>query len=156
MLAACASGIGANRSFDTGLDPPSVLIDPPPGPLDYLAALPARRWSFGHLLWSDRDPCTAESCEAGFNDDPVYLLVTRERACCGGPGYTLSFEASAAHCQGTSYYIIWSMNIERIRPEDRPAFLARHADGVVTMIRNHCNLPPGVAIPTAELSRLLP
>ena len=147
LLSACATG--------SRVDPPSGIIDPPPAPADYVGAFPANQWVFGHLLWQDRNPCDAQSCEAAYNAAQVYVLVSREHNCCGDSGYSITIQANVAQCSGVSYYLAWSKDLERLKRPERLAFLARHVAGVVAGMRSACHVAGGEPVPTAALARLL-
>ena len=137
------------------VDPPSGMIDPPPGPQDYIAAFPARSWAFGKLLWQGREPCTKDYCEAAYNAQPLFLLVQKEKACCGGDGYSLTVVGRVEGCASVSYYLAWSKDFDRLGKSERLAFLSRHVTQIASAISSSCGKSLSVPIPTDALSVLL-
>src|SRR5690348_17112196 len=111
-------------------DPPSGVIDPPPGPQDYIAAFPSSHWVFGKVLWQGHEPCTKDFCEAAYNAQPLFLLVQKEKACCGGDGYSVTVVGRVAGCSSVSYYLVWSKDIDKLGRTERDAFLSRHVASI--------------------------
>jgi hypothetical protein len=146
MLAAVTSS--------TRSDPPGGILDPPPGPQDYIGDFPLHRWVFGKLLWQGPEPCTSDFCEAAYNARPLYLLVQKEKNCCGEAGYSLTVVARMAGCSSVSYYLVFSKDFDKLRKAERLAFLSRHVVGVASAITSSCGRPLGASIPTASLSSL--
>jgi hypothetical protein len=135
-------------------DLPSGLLDPPPGPQDYIAAFPPRRWVFGKLLWQAREPCTKDFCEAAYNAQPLFLLVQKEKACCGGAGYSLTVIGRVEGCSSVSYYLAWSKDFDKLGKVERLAFLSRHVAGIASKISSSCGKSVAAPIPSDALSRL--
>jgi hypothetical protein len=135
-------------------DPPSGTIDPPPGPLDYVEKLPANQWVFGQRIWQGITPCTSDFCEAAFNAQPLFVLVQKEKYCCGGKGYSITFQARLKGCPTSSYYIGSSDYIDKLSQAERAAYLARRVSAAVSSLSQPCNLEPRDAPQTAELSSL--
>jgi hypothetical protein len=135
-------------------DPRSRLIDPPPGPQDYIAALPQNHWIFGKLLWQGREPCTKDFCEAAYNAQPLYLLVQKEKNCCGEAGYSLTVVGRVAGCSSVSYYLVFSKDFDRLGRAQRLALLSRHVVGIASTISSSCGKSLGAHIPTDALSSL--
>jgi len=136
-------------------DPQSGRLDPPPAPLKFLETLPPRKWVFGSLLWKGPEPCTADSCEAGFYNAPVSILVSKRNACCGNPGYSILVTGSASNCQSVSYYLGWSNDIERLTDAERLSFLSRQVHSIAGSVRVACRVEDGGPIPTDVLARLV-
>lgn len=135
-------------------DPPSETIDPPPGQQDYIAGFQSHRWVFGKLLWQGKEPCTKDWCEAAYNAQPLYLLVQKQKACCGGKGYSLTVVGRVADCASVSYYLAWSKDFDRFGDAGRLAFLSRHVAGIAAAISASCGKPLVEPIPTNELAGL--
>jgi hypothetical protein len=135
-------------------DPPSGTIDPPPGPQDYVASFPARTWVFGQLLWKNREPCTNDYCEAAFNAQPLFLLVQKEKACCGGDGYSLTVVGRVEGCASSSYYLAWSKDFDMLGKAERLAFVSRHVTQIASAISSSCGKSLDARIPTDALLAL--
>lgn len=135
-------------------DPPSGTIDPPPGAQDYIAAFPTGSWVFGKQLWRGREPCTKDYCEAAYNARPLFLLVQKEKACCGGAGYSLTVVGRVEGCSSGSYYLAWSRYFDKHGTGGRLAFLSRHVTQIASGISSTCGKSVGLPIPTGALSRL--
>jgi hypothetical protein len=150
-----AALFAAQPSVGAALDPVSGAIDPPPGPLDYVKAFPSNKWVFGKLLWQGGEPCTEAACEAAYNADPLSILVQRQNACCGGSGYSITVIGRVANCSGSSYYLVWSKDLDRLNKADKLSLLSRHVASVANSINSECGVRGTVAIPTEDLERLL-
>jgi len=135
-------------------DPPSGLIDPPPGPQDYIAAFPQNTWVFGKMLWQGREACTKDFCEAAYNANPLSLLVQKEKACCGGTGYSLTIVGRIKDCPDVSYYLVWSKDFDELGKAGRLAFLSRYVTGIASKISSSCAKTLNAPIPTGALSGL--
>jgi hypothetical protein len=135
-------------------DPPSGIIDPPPGPQDYIGTFPAHQWVFGNLLWQGSEPCTHVRCEAAYNAEPLFLLVQKEDACCGGPGYSLTVIGRVKGCPSSSYYLAWSKDFDNLGTSGRLAFLSRHVATIAAAISASCGKSLKTPIPTDPLSVL--
>jgi hypothetical protein len=135
-------------------DPPSGFLDPPPGTQDYIGAFPRHTWVFGKLLWQSHDPCTKDFCEAAYNADPLFLLVQKEKACCGGAGYSLTIVGRVKGCSNVSYYLVWSEEFRKARQADLLAFLGRHVAGIASAISSSCGEPLNGPVATEPLSGL--
>ncbi|NUQ19031.1 MAG: hypothetical protein HOP95_11390 [Sphingomonas sp.] len=104
----------AALAFPVVADPPSGSLDPPPGPQDYIAAFPPHRWVFGKLLWQGREPCTSDFCEAAYNAEPLFLLVQKEKNCCGSAGYSITIIGRVKDCPSVSYYLVFSKDLYKL------------------------------------------
>jgi hypothetical protein len=130
LIAGCSVG-------GTG-DPPGLSIDPPPAPLAGLETLPRATWVLS------RD-CSADRCGAGYNADPLFLSVDKQKACCGEAGYSLEVTGSARGCSSVSYYLVWSERIKKMKEESRTSLISRHAKQIATSIAEACRLQSGGA-----------
>ena len=144
----------ATTASSVSSDPPGRLIDPPPGPQDYIATFPSHSWVFGKLLWQGREPCTADFCEAAYNARPLFLLVQKQKACCGGEGYSLTVIGRVEGCASSSYYLAWSKDFEKLGKSERLAFLSRHVASIASNISSSCDKSLDAPIPTDALSGL--
>ena len=153
VVLVAVAALGASTSLSP-VDPPSGVIDPPPGSQDYIAAFPARSWVFGKLLWQGREPCTKDHCEAAFNAQPLFLLVQKEKACCSGDGYSLTIVGRVEGCSSASYYVAWSKDFDRLGKAERLAFLSRHVTQIASAISSSCDKSLSVPISTYALSQL--
>jgi hypothetical protein len=133
-------------------DPISARIDPPPAALDWAESLPQGQWVLGAFLWKNGDPCNEQSCQAAYNASPISVLVWRQNNCCGQPGYSLEFDASAKGCSSRSYYLVFSKDIEHMTKADREGFLARHISSVVSGIASACRVAAPASIPTSAIA----
>ena len=136
-------------------DPPSVLVDPPPQVLDFLRAFALNQWTFGKLLWQGPEACTADFCEAAYNAEPLFVLVQRERNCCGQPGYSIMVEVRAKDCGAVSYYLVFSRNLDLMLTDQRSTLVGRKLSGSVADIKTHCSLPDIRPIPTEDVNKLV-
>jgi len=109
---------------------------------------------FGKLLWQGREPCTKDYCEAAFNAQPLFLLVQKQKACCGGRGYSLTVIGRVEGCASASYYLAWSKDFDRLGKSGRLAFLSRHVTQIASAISSSCGKSLSVRIPTEALSTL--
>ena len=136
------------------VDPPSALIDPPPGPIDYVASLPRDEWTFARLLWQGRDTCTSDNCEAAYNAAPLFLSVMREKECCGGTDVSYTVVARVRDCSAVAYYLAWQTKIGRTKAQ-RLALVERHTKAMAASILSECHVSEKVDVPTAALSTLV-
>ena len=135
-------------------DPPSGVIDPPPAEQDYIAAFPSRSWVFGKLLWQGREPCTKDYCEAAYNANPLFSLVQKEKACCGGEGYSLTIVGRIKSCSNVGYYLAWSKDLDKKGKLGGVEFLSRRVVQIASAIGSSCHRPSSDVIPTRVLSKL--
>ena len=144
-----ATGVGA-----VGADPPSGTIDPPPGPQDYIKSFPQGQWTFGRLLWQSHDPCDASRCEAAFNYAPLFVLVQKERNCCGEDGYSINIVERIEGCSANGYYLVFSKDLDRMSQSERQALVTRHVGQLASAMRSACGVTAVGDVPTDDLKRL--
>lgn len=135
-------------------DFPSGSINPPPAPLTYLSALERNEWTFGEVVWRPSGPCSQISCEAGYNADPIFVLVKIAALCCGQQGATVTFMASSRACPSPSYFVALPELVAQMTRAEMDAFIARKTSEVVGSLGSRCALPPQVSIPTSPLGAL--
>jgi hypothetical protein len=153
-MAAAAVVLSATIACAAEADPPSGIIDPPPGPQDYIKSFPQGRWMFGRLLWQGVEPCDDSRCEAAFNDEPLFVLVQKERNCCGGDGYSITVIVRVEGCSGVGYYLVFSKDLDRMNPTARQSLVTRHLGHVASAMRANCGIKQDGDIPTDGLERL--
>ncbi len=153
-IAAAVALLAAPAAGAAPPDPPSGTLDPPPGAQTYIKSLPQGRWTFGRLLWRGMDSCDAYRCEAAFNDGPLFVLVQRERYCCGQDGYSLTVTAGVEGCSASGYYLVFSKDLDRMTQPERVSLAARHVTQLASSMRTACGVKTSGNIPTDELERL--
>ena len=154
LLLGAVMVLAGGASAQTPVDPPSGALDPPPGPQDYIETLPAEQWTFGRLLWQGRDPCTPDFCEAAYNAAPLSILISKEKNCCGDPGYSVTIVGRVSKCSASSYYLAWSKDLDRLTRQGRVALASRHVTQIASSIAAACGATFRDPIPTETLNRL--
>jgi hypothetical protein len=85
---------------------------------------------------------------------PLFVLVQRERNCCGGPGYSITVTVRAKDCAAVSYYLAFSKDIEPMPIDQRSTLVGRKVGELVASIQSACGLADVHPITTAEVSGL--
>jgi hypothetical protein len=133
-----------------------TFADPPPARPDYVASLPLRTWVFGKLLWQDREPCTPDLCEAGFNSAPLFLSVeiqpdVEEN---GEHKHIIQITTGISECDTVGWNVIRASAWVSLNFEQRLDLVSGRVRSLVELVERQCKARLVEPIPTGELKRL--
>jgi hypothetical protein len=112
---------------------------------DDLFRLPPGEWHFARLLWEGSEPCSEESCEAGFTTGDLVVSVERSKQ-------YARIIAGLRGCEATAYS---EMDIGKKPSKSKSKKLAKQVQTVVKGLGKSCKLTVPAVAPLDAL-RLYP